>query len=300
MYAAITGGKVWHGEICNRAKNGSLYWVYTTIVPYVSEKTGKPEHYIAIRTDITQRKQDEALLKDLNEQLRQRAEELVSSNRELENFAYIASHDLQEPLRMVGSYVQLLEKRYADQLDEDGRTFIHYAVDGATRMKQLIKDLLGYSRLNRELKLTRVDLNRVLSEIIHVLDGRIKETGARIELGSLPVIQADKTQMAQLFQNLLSNAIKYRREGIPPEIVIQAEKLEGYWQFSISDNGIGIEEQYAQVIFIIFKQLHGKGKYGGTGIGLAIVKRIVEAHGGKVWIESEPGKGTSFYFTISE
>lgn len=242
--------------------------------------------------DITERKKAEI-------ELANKIEELESSNQELEQFAYIASHDLQEPLRMVGSYMQLIERRYKGKLDSDADEFIHFAIDGAARMKKLIGDLLNYSRINKEVSIKPISLTALMNEVIQNLSTTIKEKNAIINFKDLPIINADKTQMVQLFQNLISNSIKFTKEGVIPLINIKAEKQNNYWLFSINDNGIGIEEQYSDKIFIIFKQLHTKAKYGGTGIGLAIAKKIIEKQGGNIWFESEIGKGTTFYFTLN-
>ena len=225
-------------------------------------------------------------------------QDLERSNKELEQFAYIASHDLQEPLRMVGSYMQLLERKYKGRLDKDADEFIHFAVDGANRMKQLIRDLLNYSRMGRESHKAEVDVIEVLKEVQSNLHASIKESNAVINFNGMPVINADRTQMLQLFQNLIGNAIKFRRDATIPVINISATRENDHWLFSVADNGIGINKEYSDKVFIIFKQLHDKSKYSGTGIGLAIAKKITEQYGGKIWFESDPGKGTTFFFTL--
>ena len=246
---------------------------------------------IILSEDITKRLAAEELLAE-------NLKELERSNRELEEFAYIASHDLQEPLRMVVSYMQLIERRYKGKLDNDADEFIHYAVDGASRMKRLINDLLNYSRLNKEGQLSQVNMNDIVNEVIQNLSASIKESNTTINYPVLPIISSEKTQMVQLFQNIISNAIKFTKDRVHPEININFVQQANDWLFSISDNGIGIDQQYSNKVFIIFKQLHTKAKFGGTGIGLAIAKKIVERHGGKIWFESELGKGTTFYFTL--
>jgi PAS domain S-box-containing protein len=244
-----------------------------------------------VTMDITDRKIAE-------ESLARYAEDLRRSNLELQQFAYIASHDLQEPLRMVTSYLQLLEQRYHDQLDDDAREFIGYAVDGAARMKALIQDLLIYSRVERaEKNFARVDTNAVLQHVLENLSVTIEENSATVTVETLPVIIGDERQITQLFQNLISNAIKFHGER-QPEIHIGAECKGSDWVFCVRDNGIGIEAQYLDRIFVIFQRLHNRGKYPGTGIGLAICKKVVERHGGRIWVESCPGEGTTFYFTI--
>ena len=231
-------------------------------------------------------------------QVQKTNEKLVRSNRELEQFAYVASHDLQEPLRMVASYVQLLERRYKDKLDQDAIDFIHYAVDGANRMKTLINDLLSFSRVETKGKpLEKMESEAALKAATTNLKYLIEDSGAVVTSEALPEIMADKIQIVQLFQNLIANAIKYRNEDTP-RIHIAAIQTNDEWVFSVKDNGIGIDPQFFDRIFIIFQQLHGKGEDKGTGIGLAICKKIVERHGGRIWVESEPNKGTTFYFTL--
>jgi signal transduction histidine kinase len=236
--------------------------------------------------------------KDQEEKLKNYAQELERSNKELEEFAYIASHDLQEPLRMVGSFLQLLQHRYQDKLDKEANEYIYYAVDGAARMKRLIGDLLNYSRTNREWAIEQVDTAETIREALKNLTASVNESGAMINFENMPVLNADPAQMLQLFQNLISNAIKFRQEDRPPVIKIRAAKEDEHWLFSVEDNGIGIDQQYSEKIFVIFKKLHSKVRFGGTGIGLAIAKKIVERHGGKIWFESIPEKGTTFYFTL--
>jgi signal transduction histidine kinase len=234
---------------------------------------------------------------DMAESLEEK-EELARSNVELEHFAYVASHDLQEPLRMVTTYLSFLEEGYKDRLDEDADEYIGFAVDGATRMKRLINDLLEYSRVGTKGKeFEPVDCNNVLDTVLTNLETNINETDAVMTHEKLPVVMGDDTQLGQLFQNLISNAIKFRSDE-PPKIDISAEKKDNEWVFSIRDNGIGIEKQYAQRIFLLFQRLHGIDEYSGTGIGLAVCKKIVERHGGIIWVESEAGIGSTFYFTL--
>lgn len=232
------------------------------------------------------------------EKLARSSEALERSNKELEQFAYVASHDLQEPLRMISSYVQLLKRRYGDNLDGDANEFIDFAVDGAERMKTLIQDLLAFSRVGtngEEFKITSTQ--DVLDEVLSNLQISIKESSAVITNDTLPDLVVDRTQILQLFQNLLTNAIKFSGDK-SPEIHIQVIDNYTEWLFCFNDNGIGIEQQYSDQIFVIFQRLHGLGEYTGTGIGLSIAKRIVERHGGQIWVESEPGNGSSFKFII--
>jgi signal transduction histidine kinase len=223
---------------------------------------------------------------------------LERSNEELQRFAYVASHDLQEPLRMIASYLQLLKRRYKGKLDSDADEFIDYAVDGANRMKTIINDLLAYSRVESQGGIfTLLNCDDIISNVLDNLKVSIQENNAIITYDDLPEIIGDNTQIHQLFQNLISNAIKFRKKE-DPKIFIGVEEKENSWKFSVQDNGIGIDSQYFDRIFIIFQRLHAKEEYEGTGIGLAISKRIVERHGGRIWIESKPGEGSSIYFTI--
>jgi len=247
--------------------------------------------------DITEHKHYEEKLAALVEELRR-------SNTELEQFAYVASHDLQEPLRMVASYTQLLARRYEGKLDAEADEFIGYAVDGANRMQKLINDLLTYSRVGtRGRELVPTDSQAAFEAACANLRRTIEESGAEVVcVGEpLPTVVGDHTQLVQLFQNLISNAIKFSREEEEvPRVEVGSERLvdQEEWLFWVRDNGIGIEEQYAERIFVIFQRLHGKGEYGGTGIGLAVCKKIVERHGGRMWVESKVGEGSTFFFTL--
>jgi PAS domain S-box-containing protein len=266
-------------------------------------EAGDVQGVFAAARDITDRKRAEEELHHYREHLEElvehRTEELSRSNRDLEQFAYAASHDLQEPLRMIAGYMQLLSERYRGHLDEKADKFIDYAVDGAGRMSVLIRDLLEFSRVNtRGEELRSVDSNKAFEAAMRNLATAIKESVATITRDSLPELRADQTQLAQLFQNLIGNAIKFRSPDRPPNIHVSAQKDETHWLFRVQDNGIGFEQQYEDKIFMIFQRLHGRGQYPGTGIGLAICKRIIERHGGKIWATSEPDKGTSFFFTI--
>lgn len=245
-----------------------------------------------------QLKQEIAERQKTEEKLKGTVEALERSNKDLEQFAYVASHDLQEPLRMVASYVQLLERRYKDRLDSDAKEFITFAVDGATRMQKLINDLLSFSRVStRGKEFKDTDSKYALDQAIENLRMAIEDAGAVITYDKLPKISADESQLIQLFQNLIDNAIKFRSQEVP-NIHISAKDNRHEWLFSVQDNGIGIDSQYAERIFVIFQRLHEREKYPGTGIGLAICKRIVERHGGQIWVESELGKGSTFFFTI--
>lgn len=238
-------------------------------------------------------------LKKLNRDLKTRAEELAISNAELERFAYVASHDLQEPLRMVSGFMNLLEKKYRDQLDEKARQYIQFAVDGSGRMRRIILDLLEYSRIGKnKVKYEEVDLNKILDLIVQQNQSKIERTGAELNIPDLPVIKAAASSLEQMFQNLISNALKYRHSERKPVIRVDWEEQQTHWQFSVSDNGIGIESRYYEKVFDVFQRLHNKDEYTGTGIGLAICKKIAENYGGEIWVESDYPKGSTFYFTI--
>ncbi|HWY37633.1 MAG TPA: PAS domain S-box protein [Bacteroidia bacterium] len=271
-------------------KDKSLFWADVVITQLADDK-GNLRGFVKITRDLSERRKAE-------EEIIKKTEELKRSNEELEQFAYVASHDLQEPLRMVTSYVQLLAKRYKDKLDGDAIDFIDFAVDGANRMRTLIYSILEFSRINKTLTPSNVDLNERLEGIIKDLGFAIHESGAKITIGDLPVVYGDPVLLGQLFFNLLANAIKFRSER-PLEISITAKKTNGEYLFAVKDNGIGIRKEYSEKIFAIFQKLHTIDKYPGTGIGLSICKKIVERHGGKIWVESEIDKGSVFYFTIS-
>jgi two-component system CheB/CheR fusion protein len=289
----------WEDEYRFLKKNGHYAYVYDKGY-IIRNEEGKAVRLIGATRDITERKENEALLLELNNRLKQRADELAASNVELERFAYIASHDMQEPLRMITSFLQLFKKKYEDQIDETAEQYIHFAVDGAERMKKLIMDLLEYSRVgsNKE-TVEAIDTNGLLAEIVNVFLNRIEETKATITIGQLPGIFANRTQLFQLFQNLIGNALKYHSEE-PPVIHVDGKEEENQFLFSVRDNGIGIKPIFFEKVFILFQRLHHKNEYSGTGIGLAICKKIIERHNGRIWVESEPGKGSCFYFTIGK
>jgi len=244
------------------------------------------------------RMQAEAAVRDANDELERQAQELMRSNAELQQFAYVASHDLQEPLRMISSYTQLLVRRYGDRFDKEAREFMDYVVDGSARMKQLIEDILAYSRVGtrgREFK--TVQSEAALKKALASLRAALEATGAKVTNDSLPAVEADDVQLAQLFQNLIGNALKFTSGGTP-HIHVGVAELPQAWEFSVKDNGIGIDPQYFERIFMVFQRLHSKGEYSGTGIGLAICKKVVDRHGGRIRVESRPGEGSTFFFTL--
>jgi len=244
-------------------------------------------------------KKEEAILRKREEQLKQLVARLERSNEELERFAYIASHDLQEPLRMISSFTQLLARKYHDKLDQEANEYIAFAVDGAKRMQLLITDLLAYSRVaTKGKRFERTHLKSVVDQAIQNLGVLIQEKGAQITTTDLPDVTVDQREFLQLFQNLIANAIKFNNQ-IPPVVNVSAVRRSNQeWLFTVEDNGIGIAPEFHDQIFLIFQRLHSKEDYDGTGVGLAICKKIVERHGGKIWVESEVGKGAKFCFTI--
>ena len=269
-------------------KNAEHKWVMETVAPVFYQ--GK-RATLGNLVDITERKQAE-------EKLKQITSEMQRSNTELEQFAYVISHDLQEPLRMVSSYTQLLGRRYHGKLDADADEFITYAVDGANRMQALLQDLLDYSRVGTRGKPFKLTCCKdVLEQVMANLKIAIEESEALVSHGPLPTIMADEGQLIQLLQNLIGNAVKFHGQE-PPRVHVSAERKYNVWVFSVRDNGIGIDSQHAQGIFEIFRRLHTREEYPGTGMGLAICKKIVERHDGRIWVQSQPGEGSTFYFTI--
>ncbi len=235
----------------------------------------------------------------LEKKVRQRTSEMESKNKELEQFAYVASHDLQEPLRTIAGFVDLLQKEYQPKLDGNGKVYLTYLSQAAFRMRTLIKDLLDYSRIGREREVQPVDINHLLEEVLADLGKSIRDSDGVITAGPMPILQVYPTELKLLFQNLIANAIKFHHPDRQPEIWISAQQEEHHCVFAVADNGIGIEPQFLDRIFIIFQRLHNRTKYEGSGIGLAHCKKIVEMHEGKIWVESKPGLGSQFYFTIS-
>lgn len=273
-------------------RKGEIHWISHFCKP-VHDRNGKFLGVCGSNCDITVQKRAE-------EALRVKTDELVRSNAELEQFAYAASHDLQTPLRAISGYLNLLSKRYGGELNAEATRFIERTIQSAHRMQRLINDLLTYSRVStRGNPFQPTDCNTVLREVLDTLQPSIEETGAVITCHSLPTVFGDSGQLAQLFQNLIDNAIKFRDEE-SPQIHIDAQRLDGNWLFSVRDNGIGIDLQYTERIFLIFQRLHTLDKYPGTGIGLSICKKIVERHGGRIWVNSREGEGSTFHFIIPD
>lgn len=287
----------------------SEWRTYLTTRNVYCDSEGNVQGIVGFARDVTSLKQTQEALHQANEDLEKRVQtrtaelseanaELARSNTELEQFAYVASHDLREPLRKIKSYTELLAEDYQSQFDEKAEKYMAYITDGAERMQALITDLLTYSRVGKgELSVEPTDLEAVVNRAIEDLSLTIKENDARITVKSLPTLKANPERMVQLFQNLIGNAIKYRGEAAPI-ILVQAELKDNHWVISVQDNGIGIKPQYFERIFAIFQRLHSRGKYPGTGIGLAICRKIVERHGGCIWVESQEGRGTTFFFTL--
>lgn len=281
----------WHEEYRFLKADGNYAFVIDRAI-FIRDQQGEVTRVVGAMTDISYRKEYEESLLDLNKQL-----EL--SNAELERFAYIASHDLQEPLRMVSSFLTLLEKKYGDVFDEKARQYIHYARDGAVRMRQIILDLLEFSRVGKHNeRLKDIDPKDILRDVFALHRKLIDEKSAKIMVGDMPTVKSYRSPLLQVFQNLVGNALKYSKTDHPLEVKIQGTERAEYWEFSISDNGIGIDPAYHDKIFVIFQRLHRRDEYGGNGMGLAIVKKILEDFGGEIWVESELGVGSTFTFRI--
>ncbi|MFO7822693.1 MAG: ATP-binding protein [Cyclobacterium sp.] len=260
---------------------------------FVYQKTTEP---IKLKMLVEEKSKEQH---ELNQALEKKAHDLSRSNEELEQFAYVASHDLQEPLRMISSFIALLGRKYGERLDEKGMQYIHFAVDGASRMRQIILDLLTYSRVGKNLEENpRIQVAFLLDEVLHLYRKQIREKKAVVHYKDLPEVWVDKYLLGQLFQNLIGNALKYSKKDESPLIKIKLDSQGNEWLFSIEDNGIGIDKAYHEKIFLMFNRLHSFESYEGTGIGLAVVKKTVEHFGGRIWLDSEMGVGTTFYFTL--
>lgn len=299
MWKTISQGIVWEGEIRNRAKDGSVYWVHTTIVPFL-DSNGKPEQYIAVRYEITERKQFE-------DQLKIYAKKLEVSNKELQDFASVAAHDLQEPLRKIQSFSDRLKIKAKEQLTQETFDYVDRIQNSAQRMQILIDDLLTYSRVTtKNSPFSIINLNNIVAQVVSDLEVRIEKSHGKVEWKDLPSLEADPTQMHQLFQNLLSNALKFRKPNVNPLVTVEAKIFENSplgrsgpaCQITIRDNGIGFDEKYLDRIFTIFQRLHGRHEYEGTGIGLAVCRKIIDRHGGFITATSVPEQGATFIITL--
>lgn len=289
-------------DLLGKDKNGKEFPVEISLSPLETEDGVLVS--AAIR-DISEKKKLENQIREININLEKkvlyRTTELETKNKELEQFAYVASHDLQEPLRTISSFVDFLKEEYQGRLDENADNYLAYISQASERMRILIKDLLDYSRIGRKRIIQEVNCSEILADVLADLSSSIEETKAKVFVsGLLPVVTGYATELKQLFQNLIINSIKFHKENIPPEINIQGERINGGWQFSFKDNGIGIEKKHHERIFIIFQRLHNRTEYEGSGIGLSHCKKIVDLHGGKLWVDSEPGTGSNFQFTINE
>lgn len=299
MWHTISQGRVWEGEIRNRAKDGTHYWVHTTIVPFM-DADGKPDQYVAVRYEITEQKLAE-------EKLRVYSKKLELSNQELSDFASIAAHDLQEPLRKIQSFSDRLKVKAKDTLAPEAVDYLDRIQSSAQRMQILINDLLTYSRVTTKAQpFLILDLNQIVANVVSDLEVRLEESQGSIQVDPLPSIEADATQIYQLFQNLINNALKFRKPGTTPLVKVACKIFEESplgragpaCQISITDNGIGFDEKYLDRIFTIFQRLHGRHEYEGTGIGLAVCRKIIDRHGGFITAISSPGSGATFLFTL--
>jgi len=301
LWVTIANGKIWKGELKNRAKDGTIYWVDTTIVPFL-DADRKPYQYIAIRADITERKLGEEALHAFNENLEkkvvERTRELELSNNELEAFSYSVSHDLRAPVRAINGYAAMLGEDYTDLLDDNGRRLIGVVRDNATRMGALIDDLLSFSKLGRkEIEKSIIDMTGLVNIVVEEISKNTLHQ-ASIKIHCLDNALADKALIKQVLTNYLLNAVKYSSKTPNPFIEVKSTRERGKTVYAISDNGTGFDMQYVHKLFGVFQRLHNTGEFEGTGVGLAIVKRIVTRHGGEVWAEAEPGNGATFYFSL--
>lgn len=298
LYEAYDEKKSFECELEYYKKDGELFWLNIVLSP-IFDENGQCSHFIAIERDITERKKSDLKLKELYDELEVHAKKLSVSNHELEQFAYVASHDLQEPLRMVTGFLSLIERKYADKLDDKARQFIFYAVDGAQRMRQIILDLLEYSRVGKESDMAEdIDISLLIEDILSLHKKQLSESNAEVIYQDMPVIRSYRSPLRHVFQNLISNGLKYQVKDHRPVIQISSKPIEGGYEFCVSDNGIGIAPEYHEKIFNIFQRLHSKDEYSGSGMGLAITKKVIENLGGEIRVESTEGKGSMFIFTI--
>lgn len=304
LWSTIGRGHVWHGEIKNRAKDGNFYWVDTTIVPFLNPD-GKPRQYVAIRADITERKRVEEEIQKLNAELEirvaERTEELQLANKELESFSYSVSHDLRSPLRAIDGFSQAVVEDYGSQLPEEGQRYLQTIRKGAQKMGALIDDLLTFSRLHRQpIKRQTINTREMVSAILQELLSQETERKIEVVVQELSPCQGDPVLIKQVWINLLANALKYTRKSDAARVVAGCEQRSGETVFYVRDNGTGFDMRYVEKLFGVFQRLHRAEDYEGTGVGLAIVQRIVHRHGGKVWAEGELDKGATFYFTLKQ
>jgi PAS domain S-box-containing protein len=302
LWTTIAHGNVWHGEIKNRAKDGSFYWVDTTIVPFLNED-GKPRQYVAIRADITERKRVQAEILRLNTELEgrvaRRTVELEAANKELEAFSYSISHDLRAPLRAINGFAGIVLEEHGPQLPPEARRYLDRVCNGGKRMGELIDDLLSFSRLSRQpLSRQRVDNAQLVEEALAELKPGTNNRQIETRIGELPTCQGDPGLLKQVWVNLLSNALKYSRDRAPAIVEAGCEQTNGRTVYFVRDNGVGFDMQYAQKLFGVFQRLHRSDEFEGTGVGLAIVQRIVHRHGGQIWVAAEVDQGATFYFTL--
>jgi len=304
LWTTIANGKVWKGEIKNKAKDGSFYWVDTTIVPFLNERR-KPRQYVAIRADITERKRAEAEIVQLNAELEQRVAErtaeLKQANQELEAFSYSVSHDLRAPLRAMGGFARILEKEFDGQLSTEAKKAIGRIRDNAAKMGQLIDGLLDFSSLNwMPVTKTKIAPANVVRTVFEELQPEAANRRVKIDIAELPACEADANLLKQVFANLLANALKYTRGRDPAVIQVGWREEQGARVYFVQDNGAGFDMAYANKLFRVFQRLHSADQFEGTGVGLAIVQRIIQRHGGRIWAEAQVGRGATFYFTLGE
>ena len=304
LWSMIERGKVWHGELKNKAKDGSHYWVDTTIVPFLNEG-GKPRQYIAIRADITARKNAEEEIVRLNAELEsriaRRAVELEDANKELESFSYSVSHDLRAPLRAVNGFAEILVNEHGSKLPKEAVHYLDRIRAGGRQMSELMDALLVFSRLGRKsLERLQVDTAQMVQDVMVELNPAAGGRSIEVQIGELPACQGDPALLKQVWINLLSNAVKYSRSRTPAVIEAGCKRPNGECIFFVRDNGVGFDMQYAARLFGMFQRLHRSDEFEGTGVGLAIVQRVVHRHGGRVWFDAKPDGGATFYFTLEE
>ena len=296
LWITIANGKIWRGELKNKAKDGSFYWVDTTIIPFLDEN-GKPYQYVAIRADITQRKQAEEEIIILNEELEKRVKERTE---EIESFSYSVSHDLRGPLRAVNGYAKILEEDYNSVLDAEGKRLLNEIQYNALKMGVLIDDLLAFARLGRkEVQGSKIDMNKLTATAIRDIN-QTTDHHAQIKISKLLSVKADHALLEHVMNNLISNAIKYSSKKENPVVVIKSKRGNRELIYSVSDNGVGFEMEYQHKLFGVFQRLHSADDFPGTGVGLAIAQRIIKKHNGKIWAEGKPGEGATFYFSLPE